>query len=134
MRTIVADITKAIPGTEGRLLDLLSNRFSGEGDHIVIVCKEHQKAVASTRAGTEVRVLPTFAHYSQVANFIQREFLDGALSKSEAPDTTVTLVSFHPAVLSLRDYLATSMKARVDSVPWGTLMRSNTARPSAGSL
>src|ERR1043166_6003589 len=125
MRIIIADLTNANPGSERNLLTVLSDAFPVEAERAYIDCRTNQQAAFAPRPSAQLRVLPATAHYNQIASFIQREFLDGVLAKSISTELTMTLLSFHPAVLGLRAYLATPLQARVDSIHWGRLFRSS---------
>src|SRR5260370_4086902 len=116
---IVADLTGANPGSERDVLALLAEHYPGRTESVFVVCRNHQQAYAGAYPPARVRILPSMAHYSQVASFIQREFLDGFLKSGAA----VTLLSFHPAVLGLRSFLATTDQPRGNSVHWTRLMR-----------
>ena len=129
MRIVVADLTNANAGTERDLLARLIETFEADKENTYIVCKPYQAPHFSAYAG-RVRILPAMAHHSRIADFVQREFIDELLLKGDPADT-LTLISFHPAVLGIRDFLSTSTKPRIDAIHWTRLHKpASPARPA----
>lgn len=124
MTLIIADLTGAKFGSEREVLAKLAEAIPGSAESMHIVCSANQQRYLTEHSPQHLRVVPAMAHFNEIANFIQREFLDGLAKHTSSVFETVILVSFHPTVLRLRLYLSAPVQSRVQCIHWGHLLKS----------
>ena len=113
MRTVIADVTRANPGTEDALIRKLGTHYSS-GDAVTVILREDQNSgLTDTYSAKTI----TPFHYIRVVNEINL-MLNQVLAD---PDSTVDVVSFHSAVWTLKDSLAEADRNRVEFMPWSAL-------------
>jgi len=121
MRLVIADLTKAHPGSESGLLrSLLSTGYS-QGP-VILVCHEGQASGLSTVSPqANVKVLPDSAHYTDVMLAVV-DLIDEQVKSTSLADE-LTILSFHAAVLQLQPRYAKVADLRIRCGTWGNFFR-----------
>lgn len=133
MKTVVADLTSAKAGSESRLLETLVSAFPDDVEGIHVVCLTHQQPIISMRFADRIRTLSAEMHYTQIAAYIQKEFIDSFTAQSPTNDSSLSVISFHTAVLGLVAYLPPPLRVRVEFIRWTRLFGPSASSGAPGS-
>jgi hypothetical protein len=123
MRIVIADVTRANPGTESSLLDRLRDHLADVGELIVVARSDQSPTFEPQHS---IRRAEPY-HYTNVVRMVS----DILAEKLDTPDTTVTVYSFHVAVVDLKSTLAGEARTRCNFFPWSALNYLGTRAPSA---
>ena len=73
------------------------------------------------RFAERLRILSAGMHYTQIAAYIQKEFIASFTAQCATNSSSLSVISFHTAVLGLVAYLPPPLRVRVEFIRWTRL-------------
>jgi len=122
VKRVIADITKANPGTEERLFESLSRSVAGASHDVTVICFDSQSdRVRSSHPAFKIKSLQYGTHYTLIASIVKDLLLEmGAILSDE---DSVMVLSFHREVLTLGLEFQAQLKVPSEFQSWSTLWK-----------